>query len=612
MGKIMKKFVTLLFVALLLCSCANKKKVPSDAEHDGKTYIQLLRDYIPKTKNVGNTTDDKKFDEFLDKVFVESMESDFMTMHFNVIDYKAYGIEKPPVDLGELKYEFDEENFQYMLDQLKELQSFDYDKLSYRQQYDYEALEYSLYETLASMCYYRFAFPLCSGSNIAENMITNFSDYTFYDKESLDDYMECLKDVDRYFDDVLAYTEAQAKDGLPLIDAWIDHTVDACMGTLNKTEDNEYIVSFDKRVDQLDFLSEEEKQKYKEENRQIVLDEVLPSYQKVNDAVEKYRGKAKINNYALYKLDKDYAELVYILKGSNNQSIDEVFQNLEDNLSDLEAEFMSCVYDQNSYAAFNELYNGGGNMQLTGKDCLEYLRTNLAAYYPDLGDVEYTVEELDPDTAPSTVIAYYWPSPIDNHNQNIIRTNPNNMDEGFESYGTLSHEGFPGHLYQHVYYYKTDPHEYRSAISFIGYTEGWAVNAQYYAFRFSGIDDDYAASALFFEDAYYFFLYSLIDIGVNYYGWTAKDIVKYFNDDTMFSFNDENAEYFREILIEMPGVYCSYGLGCSNFFSLCKDTQKKLGDKFDYIAYHDTLMKNGPLPFNILKGAVDEYIGSVQ
>ena len=62
----------------------------------------------------------------------------------------------------------------------------------------------------------------------------------------------------------------------------------------------------------------------------------------------------------------------------------------------------------------------------------------------------------------------------------------------------------------------------------------------------------------------------------------------------------------------MPGVYCSYGLGCSNFFTLCKNTKAVLGDKFDYISYHDVLMKNGPLPFNILKGAVDEYVASAQ
>lgn len=606
----MKKILQILMIVLMLTACTNKK-VPADDPimADGKQYIQMIKDYEVRKKNVSNTNDNKEFDAFLDKVFAESMESDFMTMHFNVIDYKKYGIEKPPVDLGELSYAFDEENFKYMKDQLDELQSFDFDSLSYRQQYDYEALEYSLYETLADLCYYKYSFPISTGSCLPENLISNFTDYTFYDLESVDDYITCLKDVDRYFDDMLKYVDDQAKDGLGPLDSWIDYTKDACAGVLNKTEDNELIASFDKRIEDIEFLSDDQKQKYMEENKKIVLEEVLPSYQKVSDAIEQYRGKKKTDDYALCKLNKDYAELVYILRGSNNKDLEEVFQELKDNFSYLEAQYVSCFYDEKAYSDYQKASDGNGNMSLVGKDCLEFLRLNLNAYFPDLGDVEYTVEELDPDTAPSTVIAYYWPSPIDNHNQNIIRTNPNNMQPGYETYGTLSHEGFPGHLYQHVYFYKTNPHNFRSAIGFIGYTEGWAVNAQYYAYQFADIGSEYAAAAIYFDDAYYFILYSIIDLGVNYFGWTAKDIMKYFEEESqLFSFNKDNAEYFRSFLIEMPGTYCSYGIGSSNFMTLCEETKAAMGDKFDYISYHDALLKNGPLPFNILKGAVDEYI----
>jgi len=537
-----------------------------------------------------------------------------MTMHFNVIDYTKYDIEKPPVDLGEIKYEFDQKNYDYMYKQLQDLQAFDYNSLSYRQQYDYEALEYSLYETLADYQYYRYHFLFDEGSNLADNIISNFTDYTFYDLESLDDYITCLKDFDRYFNDALAYTSAQADDGLPLIDPWIDYTVEVCEGVLNKKEDNTLITTFNDRINEVDFIDDAKKAEYIEQNKKIVLEEVLPAYENLAKEITKYYGKAKIDDYALYKLDKNYAELKYILKGSNNDNLDIVFQQLQDNLSLLEAQYASSYYDEEAYKILNDALDANGTyFTLTGKDCLEYLRKNLNEYYPDLGDVEYNVDPLDPDTASSTIIAYYWPSPIDDSNQNIIKTNPNNMSEGYETYGTLAHEGFPGHLYQHVYFSRTNPHNFRSAISFIGYTEGWAVNAQKYSFKFAGVNNDTAEDGLFFEDAYYFILYSIIDLGVNYYGWKASDISEYFEKESMvFSFDTETAKSFREFIIEMPGVYCSYGIGLSNFLSLCEETQLKLGDKFDYIKYHETLLKNGPLPFNILKGAVKEYIASAK
>ncbi|MCR4724660.1 MAG: hypothetical protein K5772_04385, partial [Clostridia bacterium] len=150
-----KKLAVLILALLMLTSCG----VPGGKSKGSDTdYLKLMKEYKTPEKETSAAEDNAAFDEFLDRVFRESMEGDFLTMHFSVVDYKSYGIEKPPVDLGEVVYGFDEENYQYMEDQLAELQSFDYNELSLRQQYDYDALEYSLYETLASFPYYRYTF----------------------------------------------------------------------------------------------------------------------------------------------------------------------------------------------------------------------------------------------------------------------------------------------------------------------------------------------------------------------------------------------------------------------------------------------------------------------
>ena len=607
----MKKILLSLLTLLMLCSCIkNKKEVPA-IERGASSYIQSIKDYKVRTKNVNNNVDNEAFDAFLDEVFVDGMNSDYTGMHFNVIDYKKYNIDKPPVDLGTISYSFDQENFDFFQKQLDELRSFDFDSLSYRQQYDYEALEYSILETMANYCFYRYDFVFTSGSTIPENLLNIFVDFTFYDEESIEDYLTLLEDVDRYHDDALKYTEDQYNDGLPLLDEWIDYTQDCCNNTLNKIEDNELIQSFNKRLADLDFISQEKKDEYIERNKKIVIDEVLPSFKKVSEELEKYRGKAKYDDYRLCNLNKDYAELTYYLNASSNKSLDEQFQDLVDNFSLMEAEYVSCIYDKTSVKKFDEGYSGNGNLGLTGKECLEFLRTNLNSYYPDLGDVEYTVDPLDPDTAPALTIAYYWQAPIDNLDQNIIRTNPNNLQEGLDTYNTLAHEGFPGHLYQHVFYGKSNPHNFRTTIGFIGYTEGWAVNASHYALQFSGLDDYYAASALFTEVNYNFMLYSIIDIGVNYYGWSEKDLIKFFEDESMLlSFNTSHAKDFINSLIETPGGYIPYGVGYSNFKTLEKKAKDAMGGKFDYIAYHEAILKNGPLAFNILETAVDEYISA--
>ena len=178
----MKKILLLLLTALLLVSCTRKEEKPEiEYERDPLFYIEKLKNFTPRKKNISNTVDNEEFNEFLDRFFVESYEDSFMHMHFNVNDYRSFGIEKPPVDLGEVKYALDEENFDYYAGMLDEMAKFDFDSLSYLQQIDYENIEYSNYETLADMCYYRFKFILNSSDNAVDNLFVLFSDYTFYD-----------------------------------------------------------------------------------------------------------------------------------------------------------------------------------------------------------------------------------------------------------------------------------------------------------------------------------------------------------------------------------------------------------------------------------------------
>ncbi|MBQ2583386.1 MAG: DUF885 family protein, partial [Erysipelotrichaceae bacterium] len=560
----MKKLLVILVCLLLLTSCKPGKS-KEDIKKFGTEYLTKLKEYETREKRSPNENkaNDPDFDAFLDKVFVEGMEGDYMSMHFSVTDYRKLGIEKPPVDLGQLKYGFDEENFKYFEDQLKELQSFDFNNLSYRQQYDFEALEYSLYETLADLAFYQYKFLFSTASCLPEDIVSNFTDFTFYDEESVEDYLTCLADLDRYFDDALKYTADQSKDGYGLLDPWIDWTQETCTDVARKSEDNAFITTFDDRMADLGFLSDAQKADYSARNKEIVLNEVLPAFTKVKDELEQYRGKVKIDNYALCNLDKDYAELTYMLYGSSNKPLEEVWQELKDNLDTLESEYVTCMYDPSSYAKFLAAKAGTPeSFFLSDVEALEFLRQNLTVYYPDLGDVDYDVDVLDPDTAPESAIAYYWSAPVDNPNQNIIRVNPNHIGSGCKAYGTLSHEGFPGHLYQHIYYQRTNPHNFRSVIGFIGYTEGWAEDAHRYAIRYSGIEDDYAASSLYFDDYDYFWVMSVIDVGVNCFGWKTQDIVKYLSTESqLFSFDKETAKYYREVVIEMPGVYCSYGLG---------------------------------------------------
>ena len=44
----------------------------------------------------------QEFDEFLEDIFAETVESDFLTMHYTVRDYESMGLARPEATIGEI------------------------------------------------------------------------------------------------------------------------------------------------------------------------------------------------------------------------------------------------------------------------------------------------------------------------------------------------------------------------------------------------------------------------------------------------------------------------------------------------------------------------------
>lgn len=70
--------------------------------------------------------------------------------------------------------------------------------------------------------------------------------------------------------------------------------------------------------------------------------------------------------------------------------------------------------------------------------------------------------------------AFYLTSPLDQLTENTIYINQKNGYEGIRLFTTLAHEGFPGHLYQNLYFHSQDVPPIRLLLGYPGYTEGWA------------------------------------------------------------------------------------------------------------------------------------------
>ena len=163
------------------------------------------------------------FDALLQQDFINTMEQDYLTMHFTVKDPDSLGIVKPAVQVGrDPRTELSEARCEAE-DMLAKLRAFDYDSLSTTQQHDYDALVYA-YEDQLNRSDENYSWLFTPGNNLVTNLSTNLTEFIFYTRSDFDDYITLLQSVPSYLQACLSFTEEQAEAGYFMSDKALEET----------------------------------------------------------------------------------------------------------------------------------------------------------------------------------------------------------------------------------------------------------------------------------------------------------------------------------------------------------------------------------------------------
>lgn len=541
---------------------------------------------------------EKSFADFEDTLFKDLMESDYTTMHFALKDYAKLNIEKPELNIGDARWEDYEETVEESQAYLDELHEFDYDSLTDTEKKDYQTIEAYLYQQINLNSYPYFDWAFNSSTGVIDNLLTTFTEFVFYEKEDFDDYLEVLASVPDYLDQCLENTKKQAEKGYFLTDTMLQDTEDAIDKFVEKTDDNELIRIFDENVDAFDGLSDSEKKTYKEKNRDIVLNSYIPAYKKVGEELLKLKG-SRDGEYNVSSLEDgaDYYQAYAQYQTSMNTDVDTMLDVCTQFLNQSIIEFYDLV------SSHSDGINEEINLE-SAEDVLTYLEQHLDNF-PELQKVDYNVKYLDPSVASDSVVAYYLTPPIDDIQENVIKVNGDNISDTTDLYIALSHEGFPGHLFQFNYYYSTNPANIRTQITMMGYQEGWAMYASSQALSVSNLNT-YSSEYQKLNNEINYVLDAAVDLGVNGLGWSTSDISDYLNN---LGLSEDSAKSLYDYVTEYPGVLLSYGVGVAMFELLQDKAENALGDDFDQKEFNTVILNDGPRTFELVEEDVNAYCG---
>lgn len=541
---------------------------------------------------------EESFSDFEDELFQEMMSEDYTTLHFSLRDYQKYGIEKPEVNIGDASWDDYEDSVEDCDEYLKKLQSFDYDSLSETEQKDYRTIAFYLERNKELNSYPYFDWAFNSAEGVIDNLLTTFTEFVFYEKEDIDDYLATLSSVPAYLDQCLENTKKQAAKGYFLTDAMLKATEDAIEKFVDKKDDNELIKIFNENIDAFDGLSAEEKEAYKKKNQEIVLNAYIPSYEKVAEELQKLKGSRKAD-YNVSSLDggSEY----YAALARYKTSIDADVETILDICTQYIEKSVDELYDimQNHSEVTEETLDFD-----SAEDVLSYLEGHLDAF-PVLDKVYYNVQYLDPSVANDSIVAYYLSPPVDDMRDNVIKINGDNVSDVLDLYTTLAHEGFPGHLYQTNYYIQQQPSLLRTQLTMMGYQEGWGMFAEGQALHVSGLSE-YASEYQKINIELNYVLSAAVDLGVNGLGWSTKDVSKYLD---RLDLNSSIAKDLYDFATLQPGTILPYGVGIAMFELLENKAKNALGNDFDQKAFNEVLLNDGNRPFEVVEDDVNAYCG---
>ena len=543
---------------------------------------------------------DRQFRTFTRSLFQTEVSANTISLHYTLRSPSDYGIADIPATYGNLSSDPIAAKAS-VRNVLSSLQEFDPDTLSSENALTFKILDTYLKNASTGTDYLLYQEPLGPVSGIHTQLPVLLSEYSFYDTQDVETYLALLKETPSYFDSVIRFEQKKAASGLFMPDYQADSVLDTCQSFIDMGKENYLVSTFNERIASLDLLPENKKDSFQKENMKLVTEEIYPAYHNLITAIKSLKGKG-MNEQGLshFPYGKKYYEYLVRQTTGCNESISRLrLMTRAQILEDLSA--MQKVL----FPADAALTQASVLEQTSPDSMLDDLRSKITDTFPEIPDVDFQVKYVPESMQDYLSPAFYMIPAIDNLTENVIYINNGQTASGLNLYTTLAHEGYPGHLYQTVYFSASEPDPIRSILDFGGYVEGWATYAEMMSYYLAPLPKT-EASLLQKNSSVILGLYALADMGIHYDGWSVTDTVRFFSD---YGINDPNAvQSVYKLIIGSPANYLKYYIGYLKFYELKKEMADALGNQFSQKEFHRAVLDVGPAPFEIVYDEVEKNL----
>ena len=241
---------------------------------------------------------------------------------------------------------------------------------------------------------------------------------------------------------------------------------------------------------------------------------------------------------------------------------------------------------------------------------LEAMQARLPAYFNTLPKAPLMVKAVEAFREKSAGKAFYNSPAPDGSRPGTYYVNLYNLKDmaTTELEALAYHEGLPGHhLQRSVQTELGDLPPFRRFGGVTAYTEGWGLYTEALGKDMGFYTDPYSDFGRLGMELWRA-CRLVVDTGIHHKRWSRQEAIEYLTDNTPNPPGDIAKAIERYVVY--PGQANAYMIGKLKIMELRTRAQKTLGARFSYGAFHDVVLKSGPVPLTVLEERIDAWIAA--
>lgn len=595
--------VTSLALALMLSAC-------EPAEQDGEEQSQA-------------SSESEKLNAFFAATFEEDLARSPMNKSYLGIRDEDYGSWDDASDA------FARESNALNSEQLERLKAFDFDALDADAQLSYRLFT-MIGERSSRGFQYRFNnYPVNQmfgwHTQIPSFLINIHSIGSLSEAEA---YISRLNGVQALMTDVIEGMQARQERGVvppkfvfPLVLGASRNVITGA--PFSEGDDSTLLSDFKSKMEKLD-ISDEEKSKLIEEASAAILGSVGPAYEALIAFLEAQEQVAN-TDAGVWKFSDGQAYYTNQLANytTTDMSADEIHQLGLENVARIHGEMGDIMervgFEGSLQEFFTHLRDGaqfyhentdqGRTAYLDGaRGLIDAMREKLPEYFgllPEAGLVVKRVEVFREDSSGS---AFYQSPALDGSRPGTYYVNLKDLTTQpiYEMEALAYHEGLPGHHMQIAIAQELEGvPKFQTLARFTAYTEGWGLYSEYLGKDMGFYQDPYSDFGRLAMELWRA-CRLVVDTGLHSKHWTRQRAIDYLMANTPTGQSAATIAINRYIVF--AGQATAYLVGKIKILELREEARAELGDAFDIRAFHDEVLRRGPLPLNILEEEINRWV----